>query len=312
MTNLARFTIAGTPSSQGGYDVSPSATPVLALEGSSSLVGRVTFEYVTATDGAPALTLNNGVTTGAAVDAVTPSSTVTISAGIPTVRAPHLWALRCKVNGGTNPDGSVNPDYVFTRFIAMRNSLGRRKILYSERGEYSPTMAWAEAFNGLIDDPIIFNPGGIVPMSLFAISQDWASVYNNVLVSPYQTAVGDYPIQTEVTHLMREGTSLTGVSMAILPATHATNLPATMPHIVLSRCSATDVSASPTLTVIFTGTDSSANVTAYNQAHLVTGVALPAHLVSLGAYRYFIEIFGENGANSEVGMLVSRVNFLVE
>jgi len=156
--NLARFTINGSPSTAGGFDVDPGIVPSLRLEASSSLVGRVTFEVHSSTGGprasyqAPLLTLNNGITTGQAVDAATPSSTVTISAGVPGFRAAHTWEIRCKVNGGTNSDGSVNPDYVFSRYLVMRSSSLRRKILASERFEYDPDESWAGAFNELVDE----------------------------------------------------------------------------------------------------------------------------------------------------------------
>lgn len=159
MTNLARFTIAGTPSSQRGYDVDPGATPALQLEGSASLVGRTTFEVYSASDplsprcspGAPVLTLT-GSTSGQSVDATTPGAVVTVSAGMPSVRAPHAWMVRCKVDGGVKQDGSVDPDKVFERLMVMRSVLGRRKILPGERDEYSPTESWASAVNDLADE----------------------------------------------------------------------------------------------------------------------------------------------------------------
>lgn len=181
MTNIARFTIAGTPSSDRRYDVAPGGTPVLQLEQSSSLVWRVTFEVRSAqtdspraTRNAPTLTLNNGAgSTGQSVDATTPAASVTISSGIPSERAAHLWEIRCKVNGGTNPDGTPNPDWVFSRYMAMRSVQGLRKLLGSERDEYDTIDSWAGAINELIDlwstsggsvDPTKLPLSGLVPM----------------------------------------------------------------------------------------------------------------------------------------------------
>ena len=175
MTNLARFTISGTPSSQGGYDVDPGETPQLQLEASAALVGRATFEVYSpsnplsprATPAAPTLTLT-GATSGQSVDAASPSAVVTVSAGIPALRTAHAWAIRCKVDGGVNHDGSVNPDKVFERLMVMRSALGRRKIIPSERGEYSTTESWASAVNDFADEAFTratFEPGLLVDLN---------------------------------------------------------------------------------------------------------------------------------------------------
>jgi hypothetical protein len=159
-TNLAKFTIDGDPSSNRGYDVDPGATPELKLEGTPNVVVRqVTFEVydpsgstvARCSKDAPTLTLDNGSETGQSVDAATPSSGVEISAGIPANRGGgHLWEVDCKVNGGVDADGKVNPDYVFSRFIALRSVAGLRKIIPSERDEYS-IETWSEAQNEIIE-----------------------------------------------------------------------------------------------------------------------------------------------------------------
>ena len=157
MANLARFAINGSPSSAGGYDVNPGESLTLALEASASLVSRVTYEVHStdsasprATPGSATLLLNNSMVSGQSIDATRPSQPVTCS-GFPTIRGAHLWEIRCLVDGGIGPNGAPHPDYVFSRFVAMRNSNGARKIMYSERFEYSSAESWAEAFNALVE-----------------------------------------------------------------------------------------------------------------------------------------------------------------
>lgn len=157
MANLARFLINSSPSTDGGYDVNPGDPLQFRVE-SPSLVRRVTFEVHSsdpnsprATNGSPSLTLNNGSgSSGPAVDAAKPSSIVTVTSGIPADRTPHLWEVRCTVNGGRNQDGTLNSDYVFSRFVAMRAQNGGRLILPGESYEYDPVESWTEAFNDFV------------------------------------------------------------------------------------------------------------------------------------------------------------------
>jgi hypothetical protein len=158
--NLARFSISGTSSYLEGYDVNPGQSPTLQLEQSSSLVWLVTFDVrdpaivgsPRATKNAPVLTLSNGVSSGTVVNATTPSGVVSVSAGIPASRtAAHLWEARCRVNNGVNSDGSTNPDWNFSRFIALRSAQGLRKLMGTERSEYDTIDSWAGAINELID-----------------------------------------------------------------------------------------------------------------------------------------------------------------
>lgn len=155
MSNLALFTIDGDPSSNRGFDVDPSDTPVLQIESLSPAVWRVQFKVksatntVRATNGAPTLTLDNTSETGQEIEPLTLGGTVTISAGIPAVRAPHLWEILCVVNSGGT--GGVDPDCYFARFVAMRSSSGARKVMAFERDEYDPIDSWAGAINELVE-----------------------------------------------------------------------------------------------------------------------------------------------------------------
>ena len=154
MSNLALFTIDSDPSSNRGFDVNPSDTPVLQIEALSPLVWRVQFKVkavsnsVRATNGAPTLTLDNSSATGQEIEPLTLGGTVTISAGIPGVRAPHLWEVQCVVNSGGT--GQADPDCYFSRFIAMRTATGARKIMANERDEYDPIESWAGAINEIV------------------------------------------------------------------------------------------------------------------------------------------------------------------
>lgn len=316
MTNLARFTIDGTPSSQGGYDVDPGDAPVLALEASSQLVGRVTFEVHSATagspratTGAPTLTLNNGITTGQALDAATPASTVTISAGIPASRAPHLWEVRCKVNGGTNTDGSVNPDYVFSRFIAMRTANGRRKIMPSERGEYDTVEAWASAFNEFVEAYPETNSGLVIPLSSFFLGANWAELVDGSIPCLTQSVTSQDPAQAEITHLLSDGLPITGISITMMGWATRSDVPEDKPGVILLRCSASVVDVNPSLTTIHSAIDSASGLATYITSHEVS-VTGTAHTVDLTAYRYFLLLYGEAGNESTTGLLVSRIKLL--
>lgn len=155
MANLARFTVAGDPSANGGYEVSPSDTPALALESSAALVQRATYRVAETSAGAPALTLDNGTTTGTEVDAATPGAPVTVSAGIPSdATAAHSWVIECKVNGGkaVNAAGVLvdSPDMVFRRGLYLLGPLGVRKVVAGEVDEFGAR--WGDGvLNGLVD-----------------------------------------------------------------------------------------------------------------------------------------------------------------
>jgi len=167
VTNLARFTIDGDPSSNAGYDCSASDTPDLQLETSSSLVRKVTFwvydsgdaDSPLASKDAPTLTLDNGSTTGQKVDALTPTGTVEITSGIPaTAAVAHSWLVRCVVNDGLDADGQPDADLVFERLMCLRNAQSLRKMVPAEGTEYD-ARGWADFVNECID----YNYGSGIP-----------------------------------------------------------------------------------------------------------------------------------------------------
>ncbi len=156
MTNLARFTVDADPSTNRGIDVVNGATGTFKLETPTSEVWKVTFLTTDATDvnaplaskGADELVLDNGAgSTGTAVNAATVAGEVTTTWPASGV---HSYIVRCKVNDGVNPDGSVNSDYVFERMCSIRSSSGRRKIVATEGTQYSPR-GWADAQNEDVD-----------------------------------------------------------------------------------------------------------------------------------------------------------------
>jgi hypothetical protein len=149
VTNLAKFTIEGTASSQAGYDGTAAQVLHFALEASATLVQRWTLQVYDPNDtsspkasyGAPLLTLV-GATSGQNVDAATPGSqvTCTLPSGM------NSWIVRSVVNGGLDAHGVPNPNYVFERMVVIRDGSGRRRVVVAEATQYGPD-GWARALN---------------------------------------------------------------------------------------------------------------------------------------------------------------------
>lgn len=131
-----------------------------------------------ASDGAPELTLDNGAgSTGQSVQAATPASEVTSAAP---ASGAHSYIVRCVLNGGKSigPKGQLidDPSLIHERMIAVPNVGGVRKIVATERTQFSDD-GWAEPFNALVDSPggggggDFFGPaGGVVDGELVAFS----------------------------------------------------------------------------------------------------------------------------------------------
>lgn len=110
-----------------------------------------------ASPGAPELTLDNGAgSTGQSVQAATPASAVTSAAP---ASGFHSHIVRCVVNGGKSigPNGIPvdDPTLVHERMIVVPNASGIRKIVATERTQYSDD-GWADVVSALVDIP----PGG--------------------------------------------------------------------------------------------------------------------------------------------------------
>lgn len=159
MPNLAEFDIIGSvggtsPASDAGFDMVHDEELTFRLSDAASLVREWTIEVYDATNelspraskSAPELELN-GLTTGQAVRATTPSSDITTTAPSSGV---HSYLVRSKVNGGNGPEGTPHSDYIFERIIAIRSPIGYRKILNGEAAQYEAE-SWAEAFNEIVD-----------------------------------------------------------------------------------------------------------------------------------------------------------------
>lgn len=156
MTNLARFTVNGSASTNLGVDVLNDAAASFALETPTSEVWKVTFSVADAADvnaplaskDADELVLDNGAgSTGTSVDAATVAGAVTTTWPATGV---HSYIVRCKVNNGVNTDGSVNSDYVFERMCSIRTAEGARKTVSNEATQYS-ARGEADAQNDLVD-----------------------------------------------------------------------------------------------------------------------------------------------------------------
>jgi len=157
VTNLARFKIQSSPSTDRGYDVTIDGSLSLQLEASSGLIRTVEYAVYDAADpssplaslSAPALLLNNGAgSTGLRVAASAPTSIVALglATGVFTgLTDASSWKVRCVVNGGI--DSATNkpsPDLIFERIIAKRDSSGNRRIIPGEQTEYS-ARGWVDS-----------------------------------------------------------------------------------------------------------------------------------------------------------------------
>lgn len=92
---------------------------------------------------APLLTLV-GATSGQSVQPATLASAITTT--LPSSGS-DAWIVRSTVNGGVNPDGSPNPEYVRERMVVVRDVNGGRKIVATETTQYESD-GWAGAFTG--------------------------------------------------------------------------------------------------------------------------------------------------------------------
>jgi hypothetical protein len=159
----ADFTIAGTPFSQRGYDATSGQVIALQLAEQPPKVNACNFSVFTFSDGAPAATVANGGV------ASPPSAGVNIT--MPTVGSDeaHSYMVQCSV---TLPDGTT---IVARRIIAIRNSLGFRKMCPTETVEYDPTFAWTEVVNDTVDLASTYAP-------LQAVNVDIGTEPNNLTI----------------------------------------------------------------------------------------------------------------------------------
>lgn len=156
MTNLARFKIGTSPSTDLGYEATTDGPLALQLEASSGLIRSTTFQVYDlleprsplASLTAPALSLSNGTTSGTQVNASSPTAVVNASCpGGFLGSGRSSWIVRCLVNGGLNAQGKPDPDLVFERMIIHRVG-GRRAIVPGERTQASPRGPWDEIVPG--------------------------------------------------------------------------------------------------------------------------------------------------------------------
>lgn len=186
MTNIARFTINGSASTNGGVDVSNSAAVTLALEASPGVVAqRVVYSVYDSSDvnsplaskSAPTLTLDNGAgSTGQSVQASTPNANVTTTAP---ASGQHSYLVRCTVNGGVNANGEIDSDYVFERMLTIRSGANLRKTVHGEGTAYSQRSV-SDAQNELVDAyATVVTP---VVTNTYTANDTWTKPANAVFV----------------------------------------------------------------------------------------------------------------------------------
>jgi hypothetical protein len=89
-----------------------------------------------------------GSTTGQAVAAATPSSTITTA--LPSTASAHSYIIRSVVDGGVDDKGRWDPTKVWERMITVNTVNGVRKIVATERTQYSDA-SWEEPFNKALE-----------------------------------------------------------------------------------------------------------------------------------------------------------------
>ncbi len=142
MTSAA-FRINSSPYSDRGYDTVEDDDLTLELEDPSVDVWKVQYSVVTESVAAPAgraFTPSTGL-------AATPSSTVNFNVAAstgPYVGRAYCFRIRCQINNGVNPDGSVNVEYTKDRLVSVADEGGLRAVAVAETTEYDSTFGWVE------------------------------------------------------------------------------------------------------------------------------------------------------------------------
>jgi hypothetical protein len=259
--------------------------------------------------------------------------------------APHLWACNptaycygSYLIQGIENEGRPNERRV-ERIFGIRNRSGILIPAYGERAnalanlESATATHVAQATNNatdytraalnalpwsgylrfwqemaeVVDASVFRNPNGFIPLGLFAPTDNWASSWNGTLTVLLQTAATVNAVQAEVTHLLRQGQSLTRIVATVCGVSHAI-LPLEMPRVIFSSCLVSDVSLTPTMTTIFLGLDASSSLD-YHLVHQITGTDA-RHIVDVATRRYFIHIVGEYGTYSAIGLRLSAVQLI--
>lgn len=144
----AKFSVNGQPFSSEplGVDVADGALLTFALESTTDVVS-VKYEVKKVTKNVAALLPVFSPVSGVAA---TPASSVT--AQLTTLGGPaHTYLVRCTINNGTDANGRIVDAYVKERMVCVRNALGFRIPLFTERGEYDINYGWQTALEDLIN-----------------------------------------------------------------------------------------------------------------------------------------------------------------
>lgn len=96
-----------------------------------------------------------------------------------------------------------------------------------------------------------------------------------------------------------------GVSISLRPTPSHSNLPVSMPQIVLDSYPAAEYSSTAaTFTEIATARDESATIGAYETPHILPATC--SHLI-VSSERYFLRILGEHSTNSLAGLVIANI-----
>jgi len=146
----ARFTIAGSPSSNRGYDAAELEELLLALETPTPDIYKAEFSIWKPSDprsplaskNAPELVLDP-------TDGIPSPPSAAVLVTMPT--GVHSYLIRCVVNDGVEAATGVRvPEWTFERIVSIRSASGMRKIVPGESTQYS-ARGWADAQNDEVD-----------------------------------------------------------------------------------------------------------------------------------------------------------------
>jgi hypothetical protein len=138
----AKFRINSSASSAGGFDATNGQVLTLQLEASPGLdIETVLYSVSQFTKNAPSLTFSNP-------SPQPPTTAITVA--MPAA-GNHTYILRSVINGGVDKLNKKVAAFTHERIVAIRNSLGKRKIPPAETQQYDATFGWTEAFNETID-----------------------------------------------------------------------------------------------------------------------------------------------------------------
>lgn len=157
------------------------------------------------------------------------------------------------------------------------------------------------------DDPIRF-PFIVMPLATGAGALGkWGFMASGSANAICQADVGAaYPIYLELTH--PKEVTLTELSVTVCGASGHGALPGTMPMLKLYR---QDPGSSGAPTLVDSQVDTAASTGAYEVPHSITLSGLSETLTHDGGSKFYVELDGEGGANSAVGLQLLNLRGLI-